>query len=113
AFQQTFYWTDAENKRISDLSEFAGTFLKPCHVAKMITHYVVITESGVLKVLRPYQFYAVEGLVDRVKNSDEDAYVWHTTGSGKTLTSFKASQIIQRFPKVSKVLFVVDRKDLD
>lgn len=113
AFQQTFYWTDAENKRISDLSEFAGTFLKPCHVAKMITHYVVITEIGVLKVLRPYQFYAVEGLVDRVKNSDEDAYVWHTTGSGKTLTSFKASQIIQRLPKVSKVLFVVDRKDLD
>lgn len=113
AFQQTFYWTDTENKRISDLAEFAADFLKPCHVSKMITHYVVITEVGVLKVLRPYQYYATEAIVEKVKNSNDNAYVWHTTGSGKTLTSFKASQIIQRLPKVHKVLFVVDRKDLD
>jgi type I restriction enzyme R subunit len=64
-------------------------------------------------VLRPYQFYAVETLVDRVKNSDKNGYIWHTTGSGKTLTSFKASQIIMNMPKVKKVVFVVDRKDLD
>ena len=113
SFQQTFYWTDKENNRLSDLSEFTADFLKPCHIAKMITHYIVITESGVLKVLRPYQFYATEALVEQVKNTNDNAYIWHTTGSGKTLTSFKASQIIQRMPKVHKVLFVVDRKDLD
>ena len=113
SFQQTFYWTDKDNNRLSELCEFAAVFLKPCHIAKMITHYTVITEEGVLKVLRPYQFYATEALVDRVKHSNDNAYIWHTTGSGKTLTSFKASQIIMRLPKVHKVLFVVDRKDLD
>jgi type I restriction enzyme R subunit len=113
AFQQTFYWTDPKNKRRSDLAEFTADFFKPCHVAKMITHYTVITESGVLKILRPYQFYAAEALVEQVKNSNDNAYIWHTTGSGKTLTSFKASQLIQRLPTVAKVLFVVDRKDLD
>lgn len=113
SFQQTFYWTDKDNNRLSDLCKFADVFLKPCHIAKMITHYTVITEEGVLKVLRPYQFYATEALVDRVKHSNDNAYIWHTTGSGKTLTSFKASQIIMRLPKVHKVLFVVDRKDLD
>ncbi len=113
AFQQTFFWTDKENTRLSDLSEFTAEFLKPCHIAKMMTHYIVVTESGVLKVLRPYQFYAAEALVERVKASADNAYIWHTTGSGKTLTSFKASQIIMKLPKVHKVLFVVDRKDLD
>ncbi len=113
SFQQSFFWTDKTNNRLSDLSEFAAVFLKTCHIAKMITHYTVITEEGVLKILRPYQFYATEALVDRVKHSNDNAYIWHTTGSGKTLTSFKASQIIMRLPKVHKVLFVVDRKDLD
>ncbi len=113
AFQQTFYWTDKENNRISDLSEFADTFLRTCHLAKMITHYIVITASNILKVLRPYQVYATEALVEQVKTSTKNAYIWHTTGSGKTLTSFKASQIIMRLPKVHKVVFVVDRKDLD
>ena len=113
SFQQTFFWTDKANNRYSDLSEFTAEFLKPCHISKMITHYIVITEEGILKVLRPYQFYATEALVDRVKNSNQNAYIWHTTGSGKTLTSFKASQIITRMPKVHKVMFVVDRKDLD
>jgi type I restriction enzyme R subunit len=113
SFAQTFYWTDKENKRLSDLHEFSGEFLKPCHIAKMITHYMVLTEEQIIKVLRPYQYYAVEALVDRVKNSHDNAYIWHTTGSGKTLTSFKASQIIQRMSKVHKVVFVVDRKDLD
>ncbi len=113
AFQQTFYWTDKENNRISDLSEFADTFLRTCHLAKMITHYIVITASNILKVLRPYQVYATESLVEQVKTSTKNAYIWHTTGSGKTLTSFKASQIIMRSPQVHKVVFVVDRKDLD
>ena len=74
---------------------------------------MVLTEEKIIKVLRPYQFYATEALVDRVKNSNDNAYIWHTTGSGKTLTSFKASQIIMKMPKVHKVVFVVDRKDLD
>jgi len=113
SFKQTFYWTDKTNQRLSDLHEFGAEFLKPCHIAKMMTHYMVMTEEQVIKVLRSYQFYATEALVDRVKNSTDNAYIWHTTGSGKTLTSFKASQIIQRMPKVHKVLFVVDRKDLD
>ena len=64
-------------------------------------------------VLRPYQFYAVEALVDRVKNTAKNGYIWHTTGSGKTLTSFKASQVLMNLPQVAKVVFVVDRKDLD
>ena len=113
SFEQTFYWTDADNERLSDLSAFAAEFLKPCHVSKMMTHYTVLTEQKIMKVLRPYQFYAVEKLCEQVKSSDDNAYIWHTTGSGKTLTSFKASQIIQNMPKVHKVLFVVDRKDLD
>ena len=113
SFKQTFFWTDKDNTRLSDLHEFASDFLKPCHIAKMITHYMVLTEEQIIKVLRPYQFYAVEALVDKVKNSNDNAYIWHTTGSGKTLTSFKASQIIQTMAKVHKVMFVVDRKDLD
>jgi type I restriction enzyme, R subunit len=113
SFKQTFYWTDILNKRLSDLHEFSAEFLKPCHIAKMITQYMVITEEQVIKVLRPYQFYATEALVEHVKASSDNAYIWHTTGSGKTLTSFKASQIIMRNPKVHKVIFVVDRKDLD
>lgn len=113
SFKQTFFWTDKDNTRLSDLHEFASDFLKPCHIAKMITHYMVLTEEQIIKVLRPYQFYAVEALVEKVKNSNDNAYIWHTTGSGKTLTSFKASQIIQTMAKVHKVMFVVDRKDLD
>lgn len=113
SFKQTFYWTDKNNQRLSDLHEFSAEFLKACHITKMMTHYMVMTEEQVIKVLRPYQFYATEALVDRVKNSTDNAYIWHTTGSGKTLTSFKASQIIQKMPKVHKVMFVVDRKDLD
>src|SRR5690606_19375635 len=80
----------------------------------MLTRYIVLNETmRVLMVLRPYQYYAVEAIVDRVKNSTENGYIWHTTGSGKTLTSFKASQILTRLPQIHKVVFVVDRKDLD
>ncbi|MEI6334285.1 MAG: type I restriction endonuclease subunit R [Methylococcaceae bacterium] len=114
SYKQTFFWTDKQNNRLSDLHEFSAEFLKPCHIAKMITHYTVLNEtSQCLMILRPYQFYATEALVNRVKKSLDNAYIWHTTGSGKTLTSFKASQIIMHIPKVHKVMFVVDRKDLD
>ncbi len=115
SFKQTFYWTDKENKRLTNiLNGFTSDFLEPCHISKMICKYIVLSESNkTLMVLRPYQFYAVEALIDRVKNSTKNGYIWHTTGSGKTLTSFKASQILMALPQVHKVVFVVDRKDLD
>jgi len=114
SFKQTFYWSDEKNQPITQLSKFADAFLEPCHLSKMITRYIVLNEANkVLMVLRPYQYYAVEALIDRVKNSRKNGYIWHTTGSGKTLTSFKASQILIQLPKVYKVVFVVDRKDLD
>ncbi|MCH7410194.1 type I restriction endonuclease subunit R [Belliella sp. DSM 111904] len=115
SFKQTFYWTDFENKRLTNiLNGFTDAFLEPCHISKMICKYIVLNEAyKIPMVLRPYQFYAVEALIDRVKNSNKNGYIWHTTGSGKTLTSFKASQILMNFPEVHKVVFVVDRKDLD
>jgi type I restriction enzyme R subunit len=115
SFKQTFYWTDKENKRLTNiLNGFTSEFLEPCHISKMICKYIVLNETQkILMVLRPYQFYAVEALVDKVMHSRSNGYIWHTTGSGKTLTSFKASQILTALPKVKKVVFVVDRKDLD
>lgn len=115
SFKQTFFWTDKENKRLTNiLNGFTSEFLEPCHISKMICKYVVLNEANkVPMVLRPYQFYAVEALIDQVKNSTKNGYIWHTTGSGKTLTSFKASQILMNLPEVKKVVFVVDRKDLD
>lgn len=114
-FKQTFYWTDEANQRLTNiLNGFTSDFLQPCHISKMICQYTVLNEtSSQLMVLRPYQYYAVEGLIDRVKNSNKNGYIWHTTGSGKTLTSFKASQILMNLPQIKKVVFVVDRKDLD
>ncbi|WP_423128489.1 type I restriction endonuclease subunit R [Gaoshiqia sp. Z1-71] len=115
SFKQTFYWTDKGNKRLTNiLNGFTSDFLEPCHISKMICKYIVLNETNkILMVLRPYQFYAVEALIDKVMHSRKNGYVWHTTGSGKTLTSFKASQILTALPKVKKVVFVVDRKDLD
>lgn len=114
SFKQTFYWSNVNNKLITQLSAFADVFLEPCHISKMITKYVVLNESQhILMVLRPYQFYAVEAIIERVKTTHKYGYIWHTTGSGKTLTSFKTAQILTSFPKVHKVVFVVDRKDLD
>ena len=115
SFKQTFYWTDVENKRLSNiLNGFTDSFLEPCHISKMICKYIVLNEAyKIPMVLRPYQFYAVEALIEKVKNSTKNGYIWHTTGSGKTLTSFKASQILMDLPQVHKVVFVVDRKDLD
>ncbi|HKK81218.1 MAG TPA: type I restriction endonuclease subunit R [Prolixibacteraceae bacterium] len=115
SFKQTFYWTDKENKRLTNiLNGFTSDFLEPCHISKMICKYIVLNETNkILMVLRPYQYYAVEALIEKVMHSHKNGYVWHTTGSGKTLTSFKASQILTALPKVKKVVFVVDRKDLD
>lgn len=115
SFKQTFFWTDKENKRLTNIvNGFTQEFLEPCHISKMICKYTVLNETNKnLMVLRPYQFYAVEALIDRVKNTNKNGYIWHTTGSGKTLTSFKASQILMNLPQVKKVVFVVDRKDLD
>jgi len=114
SFKQTFYWSDKDNKKITQLKDFANEFLEPCHISKMICKYIVLAESDkILMVLRPYQYYATENIIARVKNTQKNGYIWHTTGSGKTLTSFKASQILMKMPEVHKVVFVVDRKDLD
>ena len=111
---QTFYWADVNNKIITGLPEFAHGFLNTDHLGKMIAHYVVMNETfRNMMVLRPYQYFATEAIIHQVKAGNENGYIWHTTGSGKTLTSFKASQIIMELPEVHKVVFVVDRKDLD
>lgn len=113
-FEQTFYWTDRDNIKISKLDEFTDAFLGKCTVSEMIAEYIVLAEAEKIPmVLRPYQFYAVRAIEERVRESDKNGYIWHTTGSGKTLTSFKTSQVLSRIPEVKKVLFVVDRKDLD
>ncbi|MFV8344176.1 type I restriction endonuclease subunit R [Flavobacterium sp. XS2P39] len=112
--KQTFFWADETNKNITEITEFTTAFLNPNHLGKMIAHYIVINETHkVMMILRPYQYFATEAIIHQVKNSSDNAYIWHTTGSGKTLTSFKASQIVMELPEVYKVVFVVDRKDLD
>jgi type I restriction enzyme, R subunit len=114
AFKQTFFWADIDNNAVNQLDKFAKVFLEKCHVSKMIARYTVLNETDkMLMVLRPYQYFAVEAIVDKVKHGRSNGYVWHTTGSGKTLTSFKAAQILVNYPKVHKVIFVVDRRDLD
>jgi len=114
SFEQTFYWTDEKNNKINQLDKFADVFLEKCTVSEMIAEYIVLAESlQIPMTLRPYQYYAVRAIERRVRESDKNGYIWHTTGSGKTLTSYKASQILSRMPEVKKVLFVVDRKDLD
>ena len=114
SFKQTFFWASRDNKTITQLDEFADAFLEKCHVSKMISRYTVLQETDkVLMILRPYQYYAVEAIIEQVQKSRKNGYIWHTTGSGKTLTSFKAAQILTTFPKVAKVVFVVDRADLD
>ena len=113
-FEFTFPWADFDNKHIHKIDTFAANFLNHQHITKMLTEYMVILEvEKRLMVLRPYQVYAVQQIIQRVLHSNKNGYIWHTTGSGKTLTSFKASQLIMRLPEVEKVLFVVDRSDLD
>lgn len=109
-----FPWADINNKHINEIVDFSQAFLNPTHLTQMLTQYMVILEtSKSLMVLRPYQIYAVQNIVKHVESSQNNGYIWHTTGSGKTLTSFKASQLIMKMPEVEKVLFVVDRNDLD
>ncbi|MCM3164378.1 type I restriction endonuclease subunit R [Metabacillus litoralis] len=113
-FGHTFYWSDDENNRITALHEFTETFLEKCQMAKMIARYMVLNETEKrLMVMRPYQVFAVEALIKRATETRNNGYIWHTTGSGKTLTSFKASQILASEPDITKVFFLVDRKDLD
>ncbi len=114
SFEQTFFWTDVENRKITQLSEFSEDFLEKCTVSAMIAEYIVLAEArSIPMILRPYQYYAVKAIEKRVRESNKNGYIWHTTGSGKTLTSYKTSQILSGIPEVKKVLFVVDRKDLD
>ncbi len=114
SFKYTFFWKDKENHNISMLEEFADAFLERCHLSKMIARYMVLNEtSKSLMVLRSYQYYAVEAILDKAINTKQNGYVWHTTGSGKTLTSFKVSQILAEEDDIDKIIFVVDRQDLD
>lgn len=113
-YKFTFNWTDAANVPFNELEKFATSFFDKCTLGKMIGKYIVLHEGDkCLMVLRPYQFYAVEKILDRVKNSNNNGYIWHTTGAGKTLTSFKAAQLVAELDDVDKVMFVVDRHDLD
>lgn len=113
-FSHTFFWSDEENNRISNLKEFTQTFLDKCFISKVIARYMITNETDkLLMVMRPYQIYAVEALVTRAFETNNNGFIWHTTGSGKTLTSFKASQILAKEPNIKKVFFLVDRKDLD
>lgn len=113
-FNFTFFWSDEKNKRISNLNSFTSSFLDRCNLNNVIGKYMIINESDKnLMVMRPYQIYAVEALTKRAIETNNNGYIWHTTGSGKTLTSFKASQLLSNEEKIKKVFFLIDRKDLD
>lgn len=123
SFKFTSYWADARNDLITDLEDFARTFLTKRTLLAVLTRYCVLTVDGDLMVMRPYQIAATEAVLSRVLIGESNrrllgtraagGYVWHTTGSGKTLTSFKCAQLASVMEGVDKVLFVVDRKDLD
>lgn len=122
SFEFTSFWADGNNKVISDLTDFTRTFFARHTILNILTRYCVFTSENMLLVMRPYQIAATERILSRVQiaynykktgSTDAGGYIWHTTGSGKTLTSFKTAQLVSAFPFVDKVLFVVDRKDLD
>ena len=122
SFEFTSYWADAKNKVIADLVDFTKTFFAKHTVLNILTQYCVFTTEELLLVMRPYQIAATEKILNRIKIStnyrqtgtlEAGGYIWHTTGSGKTLTSFKTAQIASKMEGIDKVLFVVDRKDLD
>ncbi|MDR0942743.1 MAG: type I restriction endonuclease subunit R [Holosporales bacterium] len=123
SFKFTFWWTDENNKRISDLIDFAKTFLSKHTLLNILIKYCVFTFDKRLLVMRPYQIAATEKILDRIEKTtntpkllgtiEAGGYIWHTTGSGKTLTSFKVAQLAAKKDYIDKVLFVVDRKDLD
>lgn len=122
SFRFTTYWTDQKNRRISDLYLFAQSFLAPSTLLNILTKYCILDTEGQLLVMRPYQIAATEAILHRITQLSEgpatspqggSGYIWHTTGSGKTLTSFKVAQLATSLPEITKVLFVVDRQDLD
>ncbi len=122
SFEFTSWWADAENKPIEELMDFARTFFAKHAILNILTKYCVFTTDRLLLVMRPYQIVATERILSRIEVStnykklgtvEAGGYVWHTTGSGKTLTSFKTAQLASKLSHIDKVLFVVDRKDLD
>ena len=113
-FLPVYQLADENNTRIAYLHDFADSFLAKCTLGQMISHYMVLVEcEQKLMIMRPYQIYAVKAIVDCIHQNRGNGYIWHTTGSGKTLTSFKASTLLKDNPDIEKCLFVVDRKDLD
>ena len=113
-FLPVYRFADKDNKPISHLDEFAESFLQKCTLGRMISRYMVLIASEQkLLMMRPYQIYAVQAIVECIEQNCGNGYIWHTTGSGKTLTSFKASTLLKDNPAIDKCLFVVDRKDLD
>lgn len=122
SFEFTSWWADATNKPITDLMDFAKTFFAKHTILNILTHYCVFTTDRLLLVMRPYQIVATERILNRIDVStnykklgtvEAGGYIWHTTGSGKTLTSFKTAQLVSKLSYIDKVIFVVDRKDLD
>lgn len=122
SFEFTSFWADANNKVIPDLVDFTKTFFQKHTLLNILTKYCVLTSEDLLLVMRPYQIAATERILNRIEittnykkmgSREAGGYIWHTTGSGKTLTSFKTAQLVSRLPYIDKVLFVVDRKDLD
>lgn len=112
--ENLFTWSDPNNVAVNKLNEFANDRLTKCNICRTVSHYVVLNESERdLMILRPYQVWAVEGLMDKALNTKNSGFVWHTTGSGKTLTSFKLAQCLRDTGKYNKVVFLVDRRDLD
>ena len=113
-YSLAFFWTDFNNIRITNLKDFSVSFLARDHIIKMLTRYTILNDTDkILMVMRPYQVYAVEALIRQATLTNRNAYIWHTTGAGKTLTSFKTAQILAANPNIKKVIFLVDRKDLD
>lgn len=113
-FLPVYQWADENNKKISNLYDFAEKYLAKCRLGEMISRYMILVETEQkLMVMRPYQIYAVEAITKCIEQNRGNGYIWHTTGSGKTLTSFKASTLLKDNPDIEKCLFVVDRKDLD
>ena len=113
-FLPIYTWADRDNKPVTHLADFADQFLQKCELGRMISRYMVLIQSEQkLLMMRPYQIYAVQALMDCVERNDGNGYIWHTTGSGKTLTSFKAATLLREDDQIAKCVFVVDRKDLD
>jgi type I restriction enzyme R subunit len=122
SYEFTSWWADSNNRPITDLIDFTDTFFAKHSILNLITKYCIFTSEKLLLVMRPYQIVATERILGRIYvannaksygSVDAGGYIWHTTGSGKTLTSFKTAQLASRLPYIDKVLFVVDRKDLD